>query len=434
MRHKHRTTWFAIGFGGVLALLLGLFASNSTAVNNGALMYVFGSTTATCDQTGQNVAADYQDSGFGLELQQFWPNEPVRISFTFPDGRVLSPVVTSGTDDNSVQLSTTDWIYNGQYINTLDGVIDMPENFPWRSMTTNGGDLFYYFPITNKWPFGCYSFTALGEYSNRQTTTYFAVIPRPYSPPPVSPAALIVEDNTTGATTSQQGAYVDIFGRGFVARELVSIWITAPDGTVIDFPYQPVTSDVGSFAAPFVFNANHPTGSYAFTALGNLSGYQVVARFELTSRTSTTAGLAQLRVAAPYPAVSVQGYVFEVQGKRFQPYERVDIWMTLPDNSVVGLPSQYANFNGEFFADMYVDERLPTGEYDFTAKGDLSGALTITTLYIAGGDPNVPAVTNPDPAPEVIDSNDYQETGDTETLGPPPEQVEPFESPADPVF
>lgn len=432
---------FSVGFALALAALLAGFAFSTMARNAGALMFVQGPQSAHCERTGQTVPAGYQGDNFGLELQQFWPNEPVMISFTFPDGRVLSPVVTGISDTNSVQGSVDTFIWNGVAIpiNGLDGVIDMPANFPWISYTTAGGDYYAPFPVTARWPYGCYTFTGLGLYSNRQTQASFAVLPRPMALPAASPASLIVEDNTTGDPSSQQGAYVNIFGRGFVARELISIWITAPDGVVFDFPYQPTTSDIGSFSVPFIFNANHPTGTYAFTALGNLSGYQVISRFNLSSRASNPSGWAQLRVAYPFPNRGSQGTVFEVQGKRFNPYERVDIWMTLPDNAVRGLPSQYANENGEFFASIFLDERLPTGEYDFTAKGADSGFLVVTTLTLTAGDPNVPLPAAPDtvnttPAPEVVETNDSLDTGTSDTLGPPPDQQAPFTSPADPVF
>jgi hypothetical protein len=315
----------------------------------------------------------------------------------------------------------------------------MPANFPWISTTSAGGDYYFPFPATNKWPYGCYTFTAHGLASNREVSASFAVIPQVGPAPDPGQASLIVEDNTTGDPSSQQGALVNIFGRGFVARELISIWITAPDGVVIAFPSQPTTSDIGSFAVPFQFNENHPTGFYAFTALGNSSGYQVISRFNLTSRPSQTSGWAQLRVAFPASRSGGQGSTFEVQGKRFNPYERVDIWMTLPDGAVRGLPSQYADFNGEFFADLSLDERLPTGEYDFSAKGADSGFLTITTLRLTAGDPNVPIpgpgeTVNTTPAPEVIYSNDYVDTGTTSTLGPPTDEQPPFDSPSDPSF
>lgn len=437
MIRKNSKLYVAIGLSLSLATVLGFFAYRSSAAGAGALMFVQGPIVATCEQTGQVVQGGYQGSNFGLELQQFWPNEPVSISFTFPDGRVLSPVVASISDKNSLQNPVTNFNYNGVDIpiNGLDGVIDMPANFPWIASTDSGGDYYYPFLATNKWAYGCYTFTAHGLQSDRQVVTTFVVAPRIGPDPDPGQAVLTVEDNTTGDQSSQQGALVNIFGRGFVANEVISIWITAPDGVVFSFPYQPVTSDIGSFSVPFEFNANHPTGFYAFTALGNTSGYQVITRFNLTSRASYQNGWAQLRVAFPAWRNGGQGTTFEVQGKRFSPFERVDVWMTLPDGAVRGLPSQYADANGEFFADVYLDERLPTGEYDFTAKGATSSFLTISTLQLSMGSLNVPVpgagqTVDTTPAPDVIHSN----TGSDSTLGPPPQERPSFTSPSDPIF
>lgn len=421
MQLNHLRRPFTVAFTLTLAAVLGLFAYSSSAVGTGAVIQVRGETSDTC--RGSTVRAAYQDSVVSLELQQFWPGEPVYVSLTFPDGRVLSPVVTSFADINSVQPAFT---IDGVPLNGLDGVIDMPANFPWVQSTSSGGDYAFPFPVTNRWPYGCYTFTALGAWSNRQAQATFAVRARPLTPPPASPASLVVEDNTTGDRSSQQGAFVNIFGRSFIANELVSIWITAPDGTVFPFPYQPLTSDIGSFSVPFIFDANHPTGRYHFTALGTYSGYQVISTFELSSRSSPTGGFAELQAVAPS---AVDG-VIEVRGKLYWPYERVDVWLTLPDGAVRGLPSQFANDIGEFFATFTVDQRLPTGEYDITAKGAASGYLKIATFEITAGDPNVLYPVDPYASPFVFDSN----TDAPGTLGPPPETLPPFESPADPIF
>ena len=398
---------FVASFTLVLALVVGTFAYNTFAA--GANLFVFGPTTATCARTGGSAAAGYQGNTFGIELQGFLDSEPVAISFTFPDGRVFSPT--------PAQLADTNSLLPAGAINGLDGVIDMPPNFPFIFPATRGGDYYNDFVTTGRWPYGCYSFTARGLASSRQASGSFVVIPGGGPRPNSGPTTLSVQDNTTGDPSGQQGTLADIFGRGFVGQEVVSVWITAPDGTVIDYPQQ-ITSDIGSFQSTFRFSGDYPVGYYTFTALGTLSNYRVFGAFNLTSRPVTQTGFAALRVAAPYPAVGDQRSAFEVQGKRFNPSERVDIWVTLPDGSVRGLPSQFANEYGEFFADLFLDERLPTGFYQFTAKGNESGRLVITPFTLDAGSPNV-TDTTPDlqAAPNVIDSN-----GGAVTQGPSPDQ------------
>jgi hypothetical protein len=307
-------------------------------------------------------------------------------------------------------------VADGALVNTpfgLDGVIDMPPNFPWVFSANRGGDYYSTFSTSSKWPYGCYTFTAHGAWSNREASGDFAMVPQIGAAPNAGPTTLSVQDNTTGDPSGLHGALVDIFGRGFAAREVISVWITQPDGTVIDYPQQQA-SDVGSFESTFQFTEQHQVGRYAFTALGTLSGYQVISYFDLGARSSTPTGWAQLRVASPYPASGDQRTGFELQGKRFNPYERVDIWVTLPDNAVRGLPSQFANEYGEFFAVLYLDERLPTGLYHVTAKGADSGRLVIADLALDEGSPNVDNF-----APDINDTPNVIESsiGDG-TLGP----------------
>lgn len=374
-------------FALVLAIVIGLAVRPSHAA---ADLFVLGETQAACDATGQTVAAGYQGSQFGVVLRQFWDNEPVFISFVFPDGRVFSPDASGN----------------------LDGIIDMPLNARFVANSSNGGDFYQTFTVTNRWPYGSYSIRAFGAESRRSAQSCFVVAPRIGGEPNAGPTTLLVEDNQTGAVTGLHGALVNIFGRGFRAQEVVSVWITAPDGTVIDYPQQ-FTSNVGSFASTFRFTEAYPTGEYAFTALGTTSGYQVISRFRLDARPSAPSGWAAMRVAWRFPETARQDQQFEIQGQFFEPGETVSIWATLPDNSVRQLPLQQTNHLGEFFALVGLDQRLPTGNYAFTAQGQTSGRLVITRVDVIAGSPNVTREPpSPNPAPAII-RNDPTTAGAT---------------------
>lgn len=382
---------FALGFALALAALLGGFAYTSSAINRGAEMFVLASTTATSPRTGQQVPAGFQDEALALVLRQFWDDEPVYISITFPDGRVFSPRVADGRVLPPAGL---------------DGLIDLPPNFPWLAPASNGGDYYYSFQASKRWPYGAYTFTALGARSNRQVQAEFALIPRRDPLPNPGQATLRVEDNTTGDASGLHNGTVNIFGRGFRGQETIRVWITAPDGSVIDYPDQ-FTSDVGSFASTFVFDPRFPTGNYGFTALGLSSGYQVIARFNLGSQPANPSGWAQVRVAWRENATASQTGTFEIQGQFYEPFEQISLWATLPDGSVRGLPLQQTNQFGEFFAVVELDQRLPTGAYSFTAQGLSSRRLQIGQVTVTPGSPNV---TGPDfsPAPGVLDNNSNQ--------------------------
>jgi hypothetical protein len=404
---------FTIGFALVLAGLLSFFAYSSLAINAGGEVFVLASTAATCQHTGQRAAAGFQDEDVGLVLRQFWDNESVYISLTFPDGRTFSPFVADG---------------RVQPPEGLDGLSDMPENFPWLAQISNGGDYYYTFRASKRWPYGSYRFTALGASSNRQAQGCFVLLPRNDPPPNPGLAALIVEDNTTGDRSGLHGATVNIFGRGFRAQEVITVWITAPDGTVLDYPDQ-FTSDVGSFASTFVFDSRFPTGSYAFTALGRTSGYQVITRFQLDAQNSVPKGWALMRVAWRPNVSATQNEEFELQGQFFEPFETISVWATLPDNTVRGLPLQQTNQFGEFYAVVALDQRLPIGVYSFTAQGLTSGRLVISQVNVTPGSPNITSFP-PDvnQAPNVVDSNSNLPS----TLGDAPQ--ESGVSTLDPIF
>lgn len=392
----------AIGLVTILATIFGFFTYRSSAAN-AAELFVLGTTQS--NSCGSNLTtAGYQDEQFGLVLRQFWDNEEIVVSFTFPDGRVFSPTVADGRVSAPVGL---------------DGLVDMPTNFPWVASVSNGGDYYYTFLASKRWPYGCYNFSAYGLRSGRQAQGGFALLPRVGAAPNAGPAVLSIEDNTTGDPSGLHGSTANIFGRGFRGQERVDIWITAPDGAVIDYPSQ-FTSDVGSFESTFVFDERFSTGRYAFTALGKSSGYQVIGYFNLASRPSQQSGWARLRVAWRYPATARQDQQFEIQGQYFDPYEQISVWATLPDGSVHGLPIQQANEFGEFYSLVGLDTRLPTGLYSFTAQGLSTRRLVITQLDVDPGSQNVTDATpNLDQAPFVVDSN----SGNLNTLGDQPQNL-----------
>ena len=408
---------FALGFVLVLTTVLSLFAFKSSAqdYNQGALLFPLSTDgVARCARTGRDVPRVYQTQEFGVALRQFWDNEQVYLSIVFPDGRVFSPNAAG----------------------SLDGIVDMPPNFPWVAVTSNGGDFYAPFTASATWPRGCYELTALGGSSNRLASGFFALDSLPMGPMNQGRAKLTVEDNTTGDPSGLHGATVNLFGRGFAAQEDVSVWITAPDGTVIDYPTQ-FTSDVGSFASSFTFDSRFPTGRYAFTALGQWSEYQVIATFDLAAQPTTPNSYALLAVTWQQPPQNTQGEQFEIAGQFFFAFEPVVVWVTLPDNSVRTLPDQYTNIYGEFFADITFDERLPTGTYKFTAKGVNSGRVVISqdVAVLQPGDPIVtaaPPTTDAAPMVEMNNTFGYGEGGALEQTGLVPNDppvVEPFTDP-----
>jgi hypothetical protein len=384
-----RRKLFAGGFILLLAAVLGFFAYHSSAAYNaGSQVFILSSTgQERTNNAGAKVPVVYQDQQFGLVLRQYQDNEIVYLSLIFPDGRVFS-VDAAGK---------------------LDGLSDMPANEPFIDIVTNGGDYYITLTASNAWPYGFYEMSAWGARSNRLAKGGFYLNAPPFNPGNPGRASLEVEDNTTGDKSGLHGATVNIFGRGFRGQELVDIWITAPDGTVIDYPSQ-FTSDVGSFASTFFFDGRFAVGNYNFSAKGRTSGYIVYASFNLASQPSTPSGWAQVRVVWRYPTSATQDQSFEITGQFFESFEPISVWATLPDGTVRGIPIQYANSYGEFFTVVQLDTRLPTGAYKFTAQGLNSKRLVISedVLVVTPGDPvinTLPPVSGP--APVVTDNNNF---------------------------
>jgi hypothetical protein len=383
MRHHIQLRRFTLIFALAIALTIVFFARNSAAA---PVYFVHGSTTAACDTIGATAQADYQDSYFGSELHGFWDSENVTISFQFPDGRQFSPFAAI----------------------LLDGVVDLPPNYTTVYQADVAGDLYFDYPVTNKWPYGCYKFTATGDNSGQTATGYFVVTPHTGAGPAPSPAKLAVWNNGTFDASAVHDSLVNIHGVNFFPNEVISIWITQPDGTVLGYPQQ-VASDAGNFESTFQFTSAHQTGHYTFTALGTRSGYQIFAPFDLRANSSTPSGWAKLRVAFPYPASTAQNGSIAIGGTLFSPGEPVGIWMTLPNNAVRGLPTQLADGNGDFFIVVDLDERLPTGHYSITASGVYSGRLVISGFDVTEGefqgtDASIPAADLP-AAPQVVETN-----------------------------
>lgn len=383
---------FGLVFAVAIGLVLVVFARGSWATSRLTVLTQDGRTSSCA--VGQ-VPAAYQDSRIGVDLGQFDAFDEVYIDVTFPDGRVFTLNSAFGTSNS---------------LGGLDGVVDQPLNdfAPGGPLNVDsGGSAFRSYRVTNDFPYGCYQITARAPKSGKVTSASMAIVPRPAAAVPANPAALRIEDRTTGALTGQQGAAVNVIGSGFRAQERVFMWITAPDGAVLSWPSQFesdqfVTNDFGEFVATFEFSSYNPTGQYFFTAKGSTSGYMVIAPFTLTARPITTGGWGVLRVAFPASEAARQRKEFEIQGDQFFPSERIDIWLNLPDGSVRGLPSQFADPYGSFFVVIDTDEELPVGVYKLTAKGAESGSIVITdfTVQFAGG-----TEVNPFFEPSVIDGN-----------------------------
>lgn len=380
---------FALACTLALGLTLAIFSYGALASAAQVTIYT-PQGSALCARTNTQAPAVYQTQVFLVAFDYFrvleGPAGPeqVAVDITFPDGRIFT--------------------YSAS--RALDGVIDMPANSPVGSLfASNGaGQLSLNVQVPGSWPYGCYTITGRGlSVPNVHTgRANFVVVPGGQPGPSGGPASLRVTRNGVDLAEATQGSIVEVDGRNFIGGELVSLWLTAPDGTVLNFPpgQQVVeATPAGAFSTSFQFEGKNPVGQYIFTALGQTSGARVFASFTLRSPAVTPSGPAQLQVVVPTDRGGPQRTVFYANGSLFWPGERVDIWLTLPDGAVRGFPSTFADeIAGQFSVELGLDERLPVGFYQLTAQGANSRQLVIATFNLeqASG-----TVLDPGVSPEV---------------------------------
>jgi hypothetical protein len=101
-------------------------------------------------------------------------------------------------------------------------------------------------------------------------------------------ASLVVEGLTTVVVNgerypaSQQRDTVVLIGSDFAANELVGLWVTLPDGSVIGLDDNDLRADEGGvFGIELGLGAGLPTGRHFFSVRGKRSGRGAIAPFYL---------------------------------------------------------------------------------------------------------------------------------------------------------
>lgn len=414
MRRLSLRSLFAVGFGTVIAFVLAFFAYSAAASQARVEIYT-PQGQAVCSATGAPAPAIFQTQTLLARFDYYrvlgppFGPEPIEVDITFPDGRIFT-------------------VSAAQF---LDGVIDMPTNVQFARFTNNAGQLSLNLTIPGTWPYGCYRLTGRGLSSGGANTAsaFFVVIPGG-RPGPSGTATLRTTLNGQETSVLQQGQILEVDGRGFLGGELVSFWLTAPDGTVINFPpgQQVVqATPSGAVATSFQFEGKNPVGRYTVTALGNTSGFRVFAHFELQSRPVTPRGPARLSVVVPFGAAAPQRSIFYANGDLFFPGERVDLWLTMPDGSVRGFPSTFADpVSGQFLVELFLDERLPVGFYQLTAQGAVSRQLVIATFTLTQ---TAGTIANPQPVPQIGLDNNPATPPDISFIDPNPADINEYGNP-----
>lgn len=192
---------------------------------------------------------------------------------------------------------------------------------------------------------------------------------------------------------ARQREQVVLSGEDFAPGELIGVWLTLPDGSVMGLDNDDVEAGRdGHFAVEIGLGAGLPTGLHRFSARGQESGRGAIAEFVLLpgQGPAVTAGT-QLRFS---PATARQLDTVELSASGFTGNETVALWVTLPDGSVIGLGQAQADSSGTFSVSLFLSSALPVGRHYFTARGNRSGNTAITPFVLQYGNGlDVPGAT-----------------------------------------
>jgi hypothetical protein len=235
----------------------------------------------------------------------------------------------------------------------------------------------------------------------RPGTTPVATIP-PVPPTPGQPAPPDCSDvppARSGSVTplcGPLGTEFNIRITGFQPNEAVSYWFTLPSGEVAGTP-EPV--DIGSHQGTLTLPLDSSIlegipgveGIWSITFEGAASHHQAVGYFKITPdpNVTPTAGPttdpsastcdnipASVNMTITPSNCARRGTTFTFTGRGFQPGENVGVWLTAPDQAVIGAPFQVeADGNGVTGVVSFQSfSELDLGVYVLTMEGTSSRA------------------------------------------------------------
>jgi hypothetical protein len=282
-----------------------------------------------------------EDSKVIVQIAGFQPNESITIWQTYPDYTV-NPI--------------------GNYAVNSAGIYRM-------ELVIDGNQ-----------PVGEHHFSARGNMSGIMVIAPFEVL---------APEVNVSQEVYIEVTTDMDGTQGESFmvtGSGYHMRELVSIWITLPDGTVQHVANKRAKSD-GSWSASLSFSEKDPIGQYFVTGYGVMSERTGVASFIVTGGDFTAAAGTASLVASPSHTEQLE--VVELYGSGFTPGEEVSIWITMSDGTVWFARTVIA-MDGTFVEAGYMpasvpDNGFPIGTTTFTAYGQTSNLVATASVELHAG-------------------------------------------------
>ncbi|HEX6288659.1 MAG TPA: hypothetical protein VFZ66_05680 [Herpetosiphonaceae bacterium] len=319
-------------------LLLAALAvpAGAVAQEKGANLEVIGLTTVVVN--GKHIPASRQRDTVTLIGSRFDSDELVGLWLTLPDGSVL------GLDDDDLRADESG---------------------------TFGIEL----GLGSGLPTGLHHFSVRGKRSGKGAIGQFYLLPG--RGPQVTEGTRL----TFSPATARQLDTVEFAASGFAASEMVSLWLTLPDGAVIGLGEIAADGD-GAFAGSLFLPGQLPVGRHYFTARGNKSGNAAITPFVLQYGNG-------LNVPGATLAVDIgrgpQRSVLELSGEGFTPNESVSFWLTLPNGAVRGLGDVNADGEGNLNVVLYLSERLPVGTHYLSFRSNQSNQGGFYKLFLEPG-------------------------------------------------
>lgn len=202
--------------------------------------------------------------------------------------------------------------------------------------------------------------------------------------------------NGTKVASARQGEVIDLSIDGFANPDVVSIWLTFPDGRVFDvisaysldglfdFVEDNETKFLveGGGSLGYELTEKFPVGCHRITVESVFTGNQVIIPLVLLPGGTAASGSATLKAV---PAAAKQNTTITLEGRGFMDDETVALWLTQPDSTVVSL-GQVARAGSDFeLVDFFLPSLLPVGKHSITAKGLKSGYTAITPFELMAG-------------------------------------------------
>lgn len=180
--------------------------------------------------------------------------------------------------------------------------------------------------------------------------------------------------------TAPQGSTVTIELSGFRPSEVVTLWQTFPDKSVVGQGDYEVNVD-GEATLSWVVDSSYPTGIHSMSARGNKSLRVGVTRFEVT--------LGEGMVSNVPMSVSTitdsQGSIFRFSAVGFSSRELVSVWLRTPSDEVLDLGEVLSSREGTFDYELIMGGSYAEGSYHLTAYGSKTQNIAIASFELVRG-------------------------------------------------